>query len=145
MNNQGVVAERRLFDPEGAKNREFLAARIGGAQGQTARGHAERLIPGDAGAEKARALKLRDHLPLAAVLGAEHAKSGKSHVGQFLGDLERAIVELGLVVGDPLRLSALDDVQFHRRGENPPAMQRLDGEALIFAGPNGRARLHLDI
>ncbi len=29
MNNQGVVAERRLFDPEGAKNREFLAARIG--------------------------------------------------------------------------------------------------------------------
>jgi hypothetical protein len=86
VNDERVVAQRGLLDPEAAEGRKFLAARIGRSNGQTARRHAEILPAGD-GAIKARPLKYGELRLRAAVLGVQHSKSREAEVGRGFRDV----------------------------------------------------------
>ena len=146
VHHERIRAGARALDPEGAEERELLAAGLGRPQGQRPRDEAEALAAGER-PEEARALHERELDRLAARLGqggGEQAKPGIGDVAEVRRHVELAELEAAPFIGDPAHALVLDGEQEHRAREDPAAMQRLDHEAAALAGPDLRLRQRPD-
>ena len=102
VHHERVGAGARALDPEGAEERELLAAGLGRPQGQGPRDDAEVLAAGQR-PEEARALHERELDRLAARAGqggGEQAKPGEADVADVRRHVEPAELEAAALVGD---------------------------------------------
>ena len=83
MDDESIGREIGLFDPDRADRWEFLAARVGGFDRQSA-GHGTKTLVLTDGAKEARALEGSNfRQTLAVVLRHQHAKTGKANVADI--------------------------------------------------------------
>ena len=138
-----VDAGRRALDPEGAEERELLAAGLGRAQGEGAGDDPEVLAAGER-PEEGRALDDGELGELAVAVGRVEPEAGEADVADGRGHVQAPELEAAAVVGDAAHEPVLDREERHRRVEDEAAMERLDGEAAVLAGPDGRVGQGLD-
>ena len=139
VNHQRAHGGARTLDPERPEEGQFLAARLARAQNQRTRHRAE-ILAARQGAEEGAALEDRD-LEGAFQPGRDpHAR--ELQVGIARRRCDTPIVELATIEADAAHRAILDREQADGIREDEAAMQRLEREAAILAGPDRGARLH---
>ena len=75
---------------------------------------------------------------------ASHCEAGKADIAEIGRHGELAEIETGLSQDHAAGLALGDEIDLHGRRKNKTAMQRHQGEANIFRGPDVRCRLAAD-